>query len=73
MSFSSVGYDGVEMLLKLDKDDPERERAFGLKYLLSLSTQERFEMMFRRSDEIKRALLRHGHRKPIEIVKRPCR
>ena len=59
------------MLLKLDKDDPERERAFELEYLLSLSTQERFEIMFRRSDEIKRALLRHGHRKPIEIVKRP--
>jgi hypothetical protein len=60
-------------ILKLDHDDEERERAFELDYLLSLTTRERFELMIRRSDEIKRMLIRYGHRKPVEIVKRECR
>jgi len=61
------------MILKLAKDDPQRELEFEIDYLLSLTTQQRFEMMFRKSDEIKRTLLRHGYRKPSEIIKRPCR
>ena len=61
------------MILKLPNDDPEREREFELQYLLSLTTAERFEMMFRRSQEIMQTLIRNGHRKPFEIVKRPLR
>jgi len=61
------------MILKLDHDDPEREMRFEIDYLLSLSVQDRFRMMIQRSDEMKRTLLRHGHRRPSEIVKRPCR
>ena len=60
-------------ILKLDHDDEERERAFELDYLLSLTARERWEMMVRKSDELKRNLIRHGHRKPVEIVKRECR
>ena len=60
-------------ILKLDHDDEERERTFELDFLLSLTTAQRFEMMIRQSDEIKRTLIRNGHRKPVEIVKRPCR
>jgi len=60
-------------ILKLDHDDEEREQAFELDYLLSLTTQERFELMIQKSNEIKRALIRNGHRKPVEIVKRKCR
>ena len=60
-------------ILKLDHDDEERELEFELDYLLSLTTAQRFEMMIRQSDEIKRTLIRNGHRKPVEIVKRPCR
>ena len=60
-------------ILKLDHDDEERERAFELDYLLSLTTQQRLEMMEKRSNEIKRMLIRYGHRKPVEIIKRPCR
>jgi hypothetical protein len=60
-------------VLKLDRDDEDRERAFELDHLLSLSTKQRFEMMISRSDEIKRTLLRHGHRKPVEVTKRECR
>lgn len=60
-------------ILKLDHDDPERELAFELDYQLSLTTRQRFEMMIRRSNEIKRMLIRGGFVKPIEIVKRPCK
>jgi len=59
-------------ILKLDQHDEPRERQFELDYLLSLSTRERFELMTRKSDEIKRMLIRRGHRKPVEIVTREC-
>ena len=57
-------------ILKLDHDDPEKELAFELDYQLSLTTRERVEMMLRRSDEVRRTLIQHGHRKPVEIIKR---
>jgi hypothetical protein len=60
-------------ILKLDHDDEEKELAFELDYLLSLTFEERFQMMVQKSDELKRTLLRYGHRKPVEIVKRECR
>ena len=52
------------------EDDEDRELAFELDYLLSLTTEQRFEMMFRRSREIVEELIRRGHRKPFEVVKR---
>ncbi|MBI3913005.1 MAG: hypothetical protein HY327_02230 [Chloroflexi bacterium] len=58
-------------ILILDHDDPKREFEFELEWLMSLTTQQRFEMMISRSNEIKEMLIRHGHRKPIEIIKRP--
>ncbi len=58
-------------ILVLDHDDPEREFEFELDWLMSLTTQQRFEMMLKRSNEIKEMLIRHGHRKPVEIIKRP--
>ena len=61
------------MLLKLAKDDPQREFEFELDYLLSLTTRQRFEMMERASRQVMLTLIRHGHRRPSEIVKRPCR
>jgi len=60
-------------ILKLDTHDEERELEFEIDYLLSLSFAERFEMMISRSNEIKESLIRNGHRKPAEIVKRPGR
>lgn len=59
--------DGV---LKLDEPDPDRELEFELAWLRSLTTQERFELMFRRSREIAEVMLKHGHRKPVEVIKR---
>ncbi|NQT89292.1 hypothetical protein HQ560_21165 [bacterium] len=60
-------------ILKLDDHDEERERAFDLDYLLSLTTQERFAMMVARSNAIKRMLIQNGHREPVAVIKRPCR
>jgi hypothetical protein len=57
-------------ILKLAADDPERELEFELAYLRSLTTQERFDLMFRKSRELAESLARHGHRKPAEILKR---
>jgi hypothetical protein len=42
-----------------------------LAYLRSLTTQQRFELMFRRSREMAEMLFRHGHREPVAIIKRP--
>ncbi len=57
-------------ILKLADDDAERELGFELAYLRSLTTAERFELMFRKSHELAESLVRHGHRKPAAIVKR---
>jgi len=59
-------------ILKLNSHDEEHERTFELDYLLSLSTKERFQMMIQKSDEIKRMLIRHEYRKPVEVIKRKC-
>ena len=58
-------------ILKLAADDPDRELEFELADLRSLTTQERFSLMFRKSRELADALAQHGHRKPVALVKRP--
>ena len=57
-------------IFKSDTDDDDRELDFELEYQLSLSVEERFRMMFQRSREIAEMLIRNGHRKPFEIIKR---
>ncbi len=57
-------------ILKLDQSDENRQLDFELDYQLSLSTEERFRMMFKKSGEIKQMLLDHGHRNPFEVIKR---
>ena len=57
-------------VLKMESDDEEKELEFELAYQRTLTTQQRFELMFRKSREIAEMLLRHGYRKPFEIVKR---
>jgi len=58
-------------ILALEKDDPERELEFELDFQASLTTQERFEMMFRRSREVAEHMSRDGYPKTPAIVKRP--
>ncbi len=57
-------------ILVLDHDDEEKELEFELAFLRSLTTQERFDLMFQRSREMAEMLLRHGYRKPSEITER---
>jgi len=57
-------------VLKLEKDDENREIEFELHYLKSLTTKERFLIMQNKSDEMKKTLRKRGYRKPTEIVKR---
>ena len=57
-------------VLKLEKDDEKREIDFELSYLKSLTIRERFLLMQKKSDEMKKMLAKHGYRKSTEIVKR---
>jgi len=57
--------------LAVDESSEERELAFELDHLASLTTAQRFEMMFRKSREMVEELQRRGHRRPVEVVKRP--
>ncbi len=57
-------------ILKLNKHNEEKEIVFELKYLTSLTTRQRFEMMFKKTKEMKRLLEKSGHRKAFEIIKR---
>lgn len=62
-------------ILKLDQDDEDRELEFELAYQRTLTTQQRFDMMIRRSRLMAEALARHerrphGPRTPTEILKR---
>ena len=57
-------------ILKTSSNDEEKELEFELDYQLSLTTQQRFEMMFEKSRVMAQLLHKHGHRKPFEIIKR---
>lgn len=58
------------VILKIEKDDENREIEFELSYLKSLTTRERFMLMQKKSEEIKKTLRSRGYRKSIEIIKR---
>jgi len=57
-------------ILKVKGNSAKKELQFEINFQLSLSTQERFEMMFKRSNQIKEILIRNGYRRPVEIIKR---
>lgn len=57
-------------ILKYKTDDEDRELDFEIDYQLSLTVEERFKMMFQRSQEIARMLIENGYREPFKIVKR---
>lgn len=57
-------------LLLLKKDDEKKEIEFELQYLLSLTVQERFQLMLRKSREMLALLEQNGHRKTAEVLKR---
>jgi hypothetical protein len=57
-------------ILKLETDDPAAELKYELDFMASLTIQQRYDMMLQRSNEIKEMLIKNGHRKPSEIIKR---
>jgi hypothetical protein len=57
-------------ILKLDDHDEEKEIEFELSWLLSLTLQERFQLMFRKTKELIELLERNGHRRPDQITRR---
>lgn len=57
-------------ILKLDGHNEDKELKFELDYLTSLTTRQRFEMMFRKTREMLQLLRKNGHRRTTEIIKR---
>ena len=61
-------------MLKLDGHDEDTEIAFELAYLASLTTSERFEMMFTKTREMLSLLKKSNeHRNVTEVIKREPR
>jgi hypothetical protein len=58
------------MILKLEKHNENKEIDFEINYLLSLSVKERFELMFNRNKELLNLLIKNGHRRTPQIIKR---
>ena len=58
-------------ILKLDKDDEDKEIEFELDYLTSLTTKQRFELMFRKTEEMLSLRKKTNARKAVtEVIKR---
>ncbi len=57
-------------ILKLSRDNEKKEIEFEISYQLSLTTEERFKMLFEKSRIIKEILLKNGYRRTFEIIKR---
>jgi len=57
-------------ILKLKKSNQSREIEFELNYLKTLSTKQRFQMMFKKTEEIRNLLKDHGYRKTSQVIKR---
>lgn len=57
-------------ILKLDEHNEDKEIKFELDYLTSLTTRQRFELMFRKNRELRSLLKRDKSRKTTEVIKR---
>ena len=57
-------------VLKLNKHDEKKEIDFELDYLLSLTTKQRFQMMFEKSRQMAALLRKNGRRKTTKVIKR---
>jgi hypothetical protein len=57
-------------ILKLDKHNEDKEIEFELDYLTSLTTRQRFELMFRKTKEMLSLLKRNERGKTTKIIKR---
>jgi len=57
-------------ILKLSKDNENEEIEFELNYLKSLTTNQRFQMMVKKTYELINLLGKNGDRKTTQIIKR---
>jgi len=58
-------------ILKLEGHDEDKEIEFELDYLASLTTRQRFEMMFAKTREMRRLLGKTNKGKAVtEVIKR---
>ena len=58
-------------ILKLEKHDEDKEIEFELDYLMSLTTRQRFEIMFAKTREMRRLLGKTNKGKAVtEVIKR---
>ncbi len=57
-------------ILKLTHHDEDKELRFEIKFLESLTIQERFQMMHEKNQVIKKLLELNGHRKTAGVFKR---
>ena len=60
----------MSSILKLDRHNEREEIIFELKFQMSLTTHQRFEMMFKKTEEMKKLLEKSGYRKAFTIIKR---
>jgi hypothetical protein len=61
-------------ILKLDRHNEDKEIEFELDYLASLTTSQRFEMMFRKTREMLSLRKKtNAHRAVTEVIKRKAR
>ena len=56
--------------VSIEEQNENNELHHELDYQSLLTTAERFAMMFKKSYEIAKELLKRGYRKPVEIIKR---
>ncbi len=58
-------------ILKLDHDDPDRELDFEVRYLLSLTYEQRVALMEEASQRLREQVWTGRDRSRTEIIKRP--
>ena len=57
-------------ILKLDEHNEKLEMEFEIECLSKMSVQQRFAMLEERKKIFLEQMIRYGHRKPFEIIKR---
>jgi len=57
-------------ILKLKKHNKKKEIEFELRFLKSLTIKQRFEMMFKKREEMLSLLKSNGYRKTTQVIKR---
>ncbi|HEC92125.1 MAG TPA: hypothetical protein ENI51_03895 [Candidatus Atribacteria bacterium] len=57
-------------ILVLDNEDEEKKIDFEIDFFLSLTTKERFSLLFKKMKEIKSLMKKNGTGKISQIIKR---